>query len=190
VELAARSEYLARRASAPIGLGTPRYAVGPGPGRAGCSHGGLGRSQLSDRSRPLFEPGSPMQFCPVQPSRRPQPDGASRGLSLPSAHARLSGPPIAGIPSAAMFRLQGLATLLAACSRRARAGFVSRRRRSWDSPFGAFSSRKVSGAFPPGCTHMPFLHPVHQPPKRRAGPGGRGFWASALPGVPGPATGD
>ena len=31
---------------------------------------------------------------------------------------------------------------------RSRAGFVSHRRRSWDSPFGAFSSRKESQPFP------------------------------------------
>jgi hypothetical protein len=51
----------------------------------------------------------------------------SRGLCLPAS-----------------FRPQGLATLSTACSPRTRAGFVSRRQRSWDSPFGAFSSRKVS----------------------------------------------
>jgi hypothetical protein len=36
---------------------------------------------------------------------------------------------------------------LTAYSLRSRAGFVSHRRRSWDSPFGAFSSRKVSMRF-------------------------------------------
>ena len=62
-----------------------------------------------------------------------------------------------------MFRLQGLVTLLTVSALRARAGFVSRRQRSWDSPFGAFSSLKVSGTFPPGCTHMPFPLPLCQP---------------------------
>jgi hypothetical protein len=47
----------------------------------------------------------------------------------------------------ASFRLQGLVTLLAVSSLRFRAGSVSHRRRSWDSPFGAFSSRKVSACF-------------------------------------------
>jgi hypothetical protein len=47
-------------------------------------------------------------------------------------------------------------TLLTVYALRSRAGFVSHRRRSWDSPFGAFSSRKVSGALPPGWTHLPF----------------------------------
>lgn len=84
----------------------------------------------------------------------------------------------------ATFRPQGLVTLSAVYSLRARAGLVSCRRRSWDSPFGAFSSRKVSAAFPGGRTHMPFLPSVFPAPKRWAGPTGRGFWALTLPGVP------
>jgi hypothetical protein len=52
---------------------------------------------------------------------------------------------------------------LTVSSLRARAGFVSHRRRSWDSPFGAFPSRKVFRAFPPGRAHLPFLLSVHQP---------------------------
>jgi hypothetical protein len=38
-----------------------------------------------------------------------------------------------------------LVTLLAVYTLRSRAGSVSHRQRSWDSPFGAFPSRKVSG---------------------------------------------
>jgi hypothetical protein len=64
---------------------------------------------------------------------------ASRGLSLPTT-----------------FRLQGLVTLVTAYSLRHRAGFVSHRQRSWDSPFGAFSSRKVTSRFRLGRTHVPF----------------------------------
>jgi len=90
---------------------------------------------------------------------------------------------------AAAFRLRGLATLLAAYSFRDPAGFVSHRRRSWDSPFGASSSRKVSGAFPPGRTHIPFFLPLIPSPKQRAGPAGRGSWASTLAGVPGSRRG-
>jgi hypothetical protein len=55
----------------------------------------------------------------------------SRGLCLP-----------------ATFRPQGLTTLSTVSSLRTRAGFVSRRQRSWDSPFGAFPSRKASAMFP------------------------------------------
>jgi hypothetical protein len=52
-----------------------------------------------------------------------------------------------GFATPAKFRPQGLATLSTAYSLRARAGFVSHRRRSWDSPFGAFPSHKVSVRF-------------------------------------------
>jgi hypothetical protein len=89
----------------------------------------------------------------------------------------------------ASFRLQGLVTLVTAFSPRSRAGFVSHRQRSWDSPFGAFSSRKVSAASPGGRTHIPFNPSVLPPPKRWAGPASRGFWVSTLPRVPGGRTG-
>jgi hypothetical protein len=46
-------------------------------------------------------------------------------------------------------RPQGLVTLSTLCSLRRLAGFVSHRQRSWDSPFGAFSSRKATSGFPP-----------------------------------------
>jgi len=82
-----------------------------------------------------------------------------------------------------------LATLWAAYSFRALAGSVSHQRRSWDSPFGASSSCKVSGAFPPGRTHVPFVLPLIPLPKQRAGPAGRGFWALTLAGVPGSRRG-
>jgi hypothetical protein len=51
--------------------------------------------------------------------------------------------PFAGIQSRSL-RLQGLATLVACCSPRVPAGFVSPRRRSWDSPFEAFPLLRVS----------------------------------------------
>jgi hypothetical protein len=44
----------------------------------------------------------------------------------------------------ATLRLQGLVTLVAFCSPRVPAGLVSYRRRSWDSPFEAFPSSRVS----------------------------------------------
>jgi hypothetical protein len=59
---------------------------------------------------------------------------------------------------------------LTAYSFRARVGSVSPRQRSWDSPFGAFPSRKVSAAFPPGSTHLPFSSPVTPSPKRTTRP--------------------
>jgi hypothetical protein len=61
-----------------------------------------------------------------------------------------------GLYLPASFRLQGLVTLLTVSSLRSLAGFLSHQQRSWDSPFGAFSSRKASVTFPPGRTHLPF----------------------------------
>jgi hypothetical protein len=79
-----------------------------------------------------------------------------------------------------------LATLLTVSSLRIRAGFVSHRQHSWDSPFGAFPSRKVSGVLPPGCTHLPFRLSVLPPPEGD-GPAqtGPGSWVSTLSRVPG-----
>jgi hypothetical protein len=118
-------------------------------------------------------------------ARPPQPPSTSHGLLLPTAlqDSEIHWP--RALPAPATVRPQGLVTLSAVCALRARAGFVSHRRRSWDSPFGAFSFRKVSAAFPGGSTRVPFLPSVIPPPKRWAGPTGRGFRASTLPGVPG-----
>jgi hypothetical protein len=78
-----------------------------------------------------------MGFCSLQHTKVRRSTG--RGLYLP-----------------ATFRLQGLATLLTACSLRARAGFVSHRRRSWDSPFGASPPVGYPKRFRDRCTHLPF----------------------------------
>jgi hypothetical protein len=55
---------------------------------------------------------------------------------------------VRALPQPATFRPQGLVTLSTAYSLQARAGLVSYQQRSWDSPFGAFPSRKVPAAFP------------------------------------------
>jgi hypothetical protein len=87
---------------------------------------------------------------------------SSHGLSLPTAHAeskvhlRKAYLPIA-------FRPQGLTTLSAVSSLRNLAGFVSHRQHSWDSPFGAFSSRKASGGFPPEEPTYRWLRPKKRP---------------------------
>jgi hypothetical protein len=67
----------------------------------------------------------------------------------------------------ATFRLQGLVTLLTASSLQFRAGSVSHRQRSWDSPFGAFSFRKVFDPFPSRRTHI--LFPLSVYPRRSTG---------------------
>jgi hypothetical protein len=116
---------------------------------------------------------------------RPQPASSSHGLSFPTAHPGSEVYLPRALPRPAKFRPQGLVTLSTAYSLRALAGLVSCRRRSWDSPFGAFSFRQVPAAFPqPVNPHavLPVGFPIHR--SGRAGPTGRGSWAFTLPGVP------
>jgi hypothetical protein len=89
---------------------------------------------------------------------------------VPYSTRRFGSPLLARLPRLTSFRLQGLVTLLTVYSFRARVGSVSPRRRSWDSPFGVFPSRKVSAAFPPGSTHLPFRSPVSSSPKQTTRP--------------------
>jgi len=129
------------------------------------SGGELGWSQSRHQRNPLFAFQLPLEFCPANP--RPQ-AAARRLLSwtlVPFSTSGFGGPLTAGVPRPATFHLQGLSTLLVVYSLRARAGFVSCRQRSWDSPFGAFSSRKVSRAFPPESTHLPFSLRIFLPRK-------------------------
>jgi len=82
--------------------------------------------QLPKPSRP--KPTPLLSFASLQHIRERR--STSHGLCLP-----------------ATFRPQGLVTLSTASSLRTRAGFVSRRQRSWDSPFEAFPSREASARF-------------------------------------------
>lgn len=83
-----------------------------------------------------------------------------------------------GLCLPATFRPQGLVTLSTASSIRARAGPVSSRRRSWDSPFGASLLPKGIRAFPHGRAHVPFLpevSPAAEAEGRPTGPRFLGF---------------
>jgi hypothetical protein len=113
-------------------------------------------SHSNVQASPLFEFRSPLESCPANPSRSAETDRLLSWTFAPFSTPGSGGPQHAGFPDPASFRLQGLVTLLTVYSLRARAGFVSRRRRSWDSPFGAFPFRKVSGTLPPGSTRLPF----------------------------------
>jgi hypothetical protein len=100
---------------------------------------------------------------------------SSHGLLLPTAlegsevHLTRGKPP-------ATFRLQGLVTLLTVYSLESRAGFVSHRQRSWDSPFEGFPFREASAALS-AVMNPPTVSPaVFPPPKRQTGPTGPGFW--------------
>jgi hypothetical protein len=137
--------------------------------------------------RPLFEFSLPPECCPAKPSPPAEANGLLSWASAPYSTSGIGGPLSRALPQPATFRLQGLVTLLTAYSLRARAGSISHRQRSWDSPFGAFSSRKVSAAFANGRTHIPFNPSVLPPPKRWAGPNGPrllGFDPSESPSRP------
>ncbi len=64
-------------------------------------------------------------------------------------HMRIQRSTHHGLCLPALFRPQGLVTLSTVFSLRIPVGFVSHRRRSWDSPFGAFPPHKVSERFHP-----------------------------------------
>lgn len=106
-----------------------------------------------------------MDFCSLQHMRRRR--STHRGLCLPAS-----------------FRPQGFLTLSTACSLRGRAGFVSHRLRSWDSPFGAFSSRQVFGVLRARTcprTVSPATVPLAEASGRPGGPRFLGFYPAKSP---------
>jgi len=120
---------------------------------------------------PLFEFGLPSEFYPATPSRRSNPvrsDGSSHELSFPYSTCRMRRSTLRRHSRPATFRLQGfLSTLLTVFSLHIRAGSISHRQRSWDSPFGAFPSREVAAAFPRRWTHVPLVRSIF--PRRSRG---------------------
>jgi hypothetical protein len=142
----------------------------------GFSSTGCCRRRLSSRPRPLFELVLSSRVLPSHTYPAVATAESSHGLSFPTALERVRGPLAAGLSLPATFRLQGLATLLTVYSLEPRAGFVSHRQRSWDSPFGGFSSRLVSRRFHRKRTHIPLAQRLTPPPKRRTGPTSFGSW--------------
>jgi hypothetical protein len=108
-----------------------------------------------------------MGFCSLQHLQGTQVDRFARGCH-----------------TAAPIRPQGLVTLSTVSSLRTRAGLVSCRQRSWDSPCGASSTRMVTRAFPRGVARVPFrltVLPPHEAegrPMQAAVPGLCSFRAS------------
>ena len=82
-----------------------------------------------------------------------------------------------GLCRPATFRPQGLVTLSTVYSLRTPAGFVSPRRRSWDSPFGAFPSQEVFERLRPNEPTYRFIARYHR--RRSDGPAR----ATAVPGL-------
>ncbi len=100
----------------------------------------LRRSQLSERRVPLVELGHPSELAHGRAQPVAAATSSSHGLFVPSAHegSRSTGRELGRLATG---RPQGLVTLSTVSARRSRAGFFSRRQRSWDSPFGAFLLR-------------------------------------------------
>jgi hypothetical protein len=136
VEFAARSEYSARRSIALMGYAFP-FCRWPLPQLYGFSSPGSTDCCSSNPFHPLVGFRVPPESCSVNLAVRPRPVGSSLGLLLPSALAGIEGPLLVSVPHSLPFRLQGLVTLLTACSLRSLVDPVSDRQRSWDSPFGA-----------------------------------------------------
>jgi hypothetical protein len=68
-------------------------------------------------------------------------------FSVPSAHIRIEGPPVAGSREPTTFRLQGLVTLLTVYALRFPVGCFSNRQRSWDSPLRSLTAHQGSRRF-------------------------------------------
>jgi hypothetical protein len=113
----------------------------------------------------------------------PQRVSSSPGLWFPSAHSGVEGPLVVGLPDPLRFRLQGLVTLLTACSLRSLADLFSDRQRSWDLPFGVIPSTGVLAVTgedgPPALSSCRCCRRSGRP-----GPAGRGFWALPSAEVP------
>jgi hypothetical protein len=143
-EFATRSEFQPAEVP-PVLVRRSRHAVGHSLGCAVFPRRARGL-QLSNHAN--LSSGFALRRSIVQRilAGRPQPPAPLMGFrSLQRSRIRRS--TARGLAVPATFRPQGLVTLSAAYSLRARAGLVSYRRRSWDSPFGASSSRKVSARF-------------------------------------------
>jgi len=142
---AARSEFFARSGSA-LSVQRSRFAVGRSLGCAVFPERTLPET-FNDSGASSLRASPPPRAWPEKPSR---PAAARRPLSwalLPHSTLGIEGPPCHGLCLPATFRPQGLATLSTTFSLRTPAGLVSPRRRSWDSPFGAFPSQKDSRRF-------------------------------------------
>jgi hypothetical protein len=145
----------------------------------------LHRSHLSDLAHPLFELRVPPEFSTARPSRRPQSTSSSHGLCFPSAHAGFGDPPAAGVacaryvpPSGFGYPLGGFRPPSPRRPYLVPAALLGFALRSFHLPEGIryLSARKNPHTVSP--TVIPLAL------RRKAGPVGRGFWASALPGVP------
>lgn len=114
-------------------------------------------------SRPLVEFRVPPEYRPAIPSRSA---AAVRRLSwafVPFSTCKERRSTHRGLCLPATFRLQGLVALLTVYALRARAGFVSHRRRSWDFALQSTLLARSLTRFRVGRTHLPFRFTIYQP---------------------------
>jgi hypothetical protein len=138
-------------------------------------------------SSPLFEFRLPSEFYPAKPSLSAKADRLLSWALVPYSTCRTEGLPDAGSPTRYV-PPSGFGyprdELLPSIPCRfcfapaALLGFTLRR----------FLLTEGIRAFRPRSTRLPFNLAVFPPPKCRAGPIGRGFWALTLPRVPGNRT--
>jgi len=143
-------------------------------------------------SDPMLSPGFalPSESFRANPSRPAEACAAPLMGFVSLQHIRQRRSSRAGFACPHRFRLQGLITLVTVFSLHGPAGFVSRRRRSWDSPFGAFSACKVAPRFrcaEPAC-RLPADRHARRGEDRE--PQSRGFRVLTLAGIPSAAAKD
>jgi hypothetical protein len=117
---------------------------------------------------------------------RPQPINSSHGLSVPTAleGSKVRFPRAFACPPRSAFRVWLPSWRFTPFV--TRAGFISHRQRSWDLPFGAFSTRKVPDRFPDRMDpHTDYPAVDSECRSTQAGSASRGFWALTLARVPG-----
>jgi len=148
------------------------------------------RPCLSDQINPLFEFRSPSASCPASPEPvRPQPAGPSPGLCIPTAHAGIGDSDARNSESATVppsgfgYPLDGFHPPTPGRPCFVPAALMGFSLRSVLPDRGC---RRVSAPIAPTCRSS-----VRDllPPKRKAGPNGRGSWASTPGRVPRHARG-
>jgi hypothetical protein len=123
--------------------------------------------RLSDQSSPLCEFRLPLESYPAKPSKLAAEAQLLSWAFGPFSTSGIQGP-LTRVRPPATFRLQGLGTLLAAFSLRFRAGSVSHRQRSWDSPLRSMPLWKgIRGVTT--RMHPPTVSPIGTPTAEAVG---------------------
>jgi len=181
-EFAARSEFEPVVVS-PVWVGRSRFAVGHSLGCAVFLAAGPAAT-VKQSHEPLFRFRSPPEYYPADPS---QPAAADQHLSwafVPFSTPGFGGPLFAGLPTR-FVPPAGFGDPLGGLLPPSPCRFCFTPAALLGFTLRSFLLPQGSRTFPRGSTHIPFFLPLLPPPKQRAGPAGRGFWALTLARVPG-----